>query len=504
MVYAARRRVGMAAAVALLATLAGCASMRGIAPQSTQTDAATLAAGKTIDDEAPVAPWPDAQWWAGFGDPQLDQLIATATAGSPTLAVARARIREAAAQAGLAEAAAQPNVELKESNIDTLFTGQSFFPPPYAREWWWSNTLHLNFSYALDLWGGDEAAIQGALAQVRARAAAEQAARLGLQSDVVQAYVQLALQFQRRDLLAQDLANRQQLVDISQRRLQAGIGTELELSQAQSAVPAAQAEIDSADLHIELLRHQLAALCGQGPGAGDPITRPVLQLPADALLPSHLPAALIGRRPDVVARRWQVEAAGEGIKVAKAGFYPNIDLTAMVGLESLGFYHFLNSDSAVAGIGPAISLPVFDGGHLRANLGARAAAYDEAVGQYNTTLVHALQQVADQVATIRALERQQTQIDAAQASAQRANDLALRGYRAGLTNYVEVLTTETALITQQQHRAALRAQRMAAQALLIEAIGGGLPDPAATPDTAPTADPAPDATADTPAVKEPS
>ncbi|NKF22866.1 efflux transporter outer membrane subunit [Solimonas marina] len=469
------RRALLTAGAAGLALLGGCASMDGIAPQAKTVDATTLQAGQTLNGEKPDAPWPDAKWWTTFGDAQLDRLIATATIGNPKLDVARARIRAAAAQAGLAKAAAEPDVKLTESNVDTLFTGQSFYPSPYAREWWWANTLHLDFSYSLDLWGGDEAAIKGSLAQMYASAAAEQAARLALQSDIVQAYVQMTLAYEQHDLLSKDLKNRQQLVDIAQRRLSAGIGTELELSQAQSAVPTVQAEIDATELKIELGKHQLAALCGQGPGAGDHIERPTLKLPPEALLPSQLPAELIGRRPDIVARRWQVEAAGEGIKVAKSRFYPNVNISAMVGLESLGFYHYLNTDAMVGGVGPAISLPIFDGGHLRADLGGKTAAYDEAVGAYNATIVQALQQVADQVATIRGLERQQQQIDQAQATAQHANDLAMRGFRAGLTNYVEVLTTENALIAQQQHSAALRAQRMAAQALLVEAIGGGLP-----------------------------
>ncbi|MGH8444398.1 MAG: efflux transporter outer membrane subunit [Solimonas sp.] len=347
------------------AVLAGCASMGGIGPESSRRDAATLQAGHQLDGEAAQAAWPSERWWQAFGDAQLDGLIARATADSPDLAVARARVRQAMAEAGAARAATLPKVDGKLSMQDTLFTERSFIPPPYAGEFWWSNTAAVDFSYALDLWGGDEAALQAARANVRVGAAAEQAARLSLQSNIVQAYAQLALQYERRDVLAEDLKNREQLVHISAQRVQAGIGTELDLAQAQTGVPVTQAEIDAVDQQIELLHHQLAALSGQGPGAADALQRPQLKAPADSLLPSHLPAELISRRPDVAARRWQVEAAAQGITVAKARFYPNIDLVAAVGLESLGFYHFLHPDALVANVGPATSPP-------RASCGASA------------------------------------------------------------------------------------------------------------------------------------
>ncbi|MFT4046044.1 MAG: efflux transporter outer membrane subunit [Solimonas sp.] len=456
------------------AALAGCASMHGIAPQETAADPAALQTGRQLDGEAIGAAWPSGRWWQAFGDAQLDRLIDQAGAGNPDLTAARARVRLAMAAAGTARAATLPKVDAKLSAQDTLFTGQSFIPSPYAREFWWSNDAAIDFGYALDLWGGDEAALEAARADVRAGAAAEQAARLVLQSDIVQAYAQLALQYARRDVLAQDLQNRQQLVDITRQRLRAGIGTELELAQAQTGVPVAQSEIDAVDQQIEILHHQIAALGGQGPGAADDLQRPQLREPDGSLLPSHLPAELIGRRPDVAMRRWQVEAAAKNIDVAKARFYPNIDLVAGVGLESLGFYHFLNSDAAVANAGPAISLPIFDGSRLRAGLGARAAQYDEAVARYNGALVQALQQIADQVTTVRGLERQQAQIDIAVQSAQRAYDLAMQGYRAGIIDYLSVLTTESNLLAQRDRATGLRLHRLAAHAQLVAALGGGL------------------------------
>lgn len=453
----------------------GCASMRGIAPNATPSTTAALRLDTQMQREAADAAWPQQRWWQTFGDPQLDQLIERASDGNPDLTVARARVRLAAAQTNAAHANTLPGIDAKASAQDTLFTRRSFIPPPYAGNFWWSNDAAIDFHYALDLWGGDTAALESAKATTLASTAAEQAARLSLQSNIVQAYAQLALQYERRSVLGEDLKNRQQLLDIARQRLRAGIGTELEVAQAQTGVPVAQAEIDAVDQQIEVLHHQLAALSGQSPDAGDALTPPQLKVPQGSLLPSHLPAELIARRPDVAARRWQLEAAAQTIKVAKARFYPNIDLVAAVGLQSLGFHRFLSDDALAANVGPAISLPIFDGGKLRANLEARSAQYDEAVGAYNAALIQALQQIADQITTIRGLEKQQAQIDAAVTSAQHAHDLAMRGYRAGLTDYLNVLNAETGLLAQRDRAASLRLHRLAAHAQLIAAIGGGLP-----------------------------
>lgn len=472
----------LAPCIAVLAVLlTACAASRGIAPQERPRAAGDLDAGRTLAAEVPDAPWPAARWWQAFGDAQLDALIDAATAGSPDLAAARARVRLALAQAGAAEAATRPSAEGKLSAQDTLFTRRSFIPPPYAGDWWWNNEAAVDFRYPLDLWGADEAAFAATRAGVRAGGAAEQAARLSLQSDLVQAYVRLALQCERLELLGQDLRNREQLVDISRQRVRAGIGTELELAQAQGEVPVARARVEEARQSIELLHHQLAALSGQGPGAGDALQPPRLGTPPATLLPSRLPAELVGRRPDLAARRWQAEAAAKNVDVARARFYPNLDLVASVGLQSLGFYHFLDSDALAANYGPALTLPIFAGGRLRAGLGARAAQYDEAVAQYNATLVQALQQVADQVTDIRGLERQQRDIEEAERSAQRAHDLALRGYRAGLGDYLNVLSAQGTLLAQQERLAALRAERLAAHARLMAALGGGLPPDKAAP-----------------------
>jgi NodT family efflux transporter outer membrane factor (OMF) lipoprotein len=190
-------------------------------------------------------------------------------------------------------------------------------------------------------------------------------------------------------------------------------------------------------------------------------------------LPSALPADLLGRRPDIVASRWRVEAAAKDADAARADFYPNINLLLFAGLQAITFTHFLESGSRALGIGPAVHLPIFDGGRLRGNLGAKYADFDAAAEQYNQALADALREVADQVAAWRSIEGQEAEVGAALAAAQAAYDLSLARYRAGLTNYLTVLTTESQLTSQRVLAAELRARRLESAIGLARALGGG-------------------------------
>ncbi|MFP4906199.1 TolC family protein, partial [Paraburkholderia sp. BR14261] len=224
--------------------------------------------------------------------------------------------------------------------------------------------------------------------------------------------------------------------------------------------------IDTLEESIALGKNQLAALAGKGPGAGEAIERPALSLAAPAGLPSALPAQLIGYRPDVVAARWLVAAQARGIDVAKADFYPNVNLlVSMGGYAAAGpLFQFLKSMSGSYAGGPAFSLPIFDGGRLRAQLGAQSAAYDIAVDQYNQTIVTALKEIADQVVRMRSLATQEDDAHRSVAAAQRNYDLAQEGFRRGLTDYVNVLIAQTQLLRAPEGVAHIQAERLAAHA----------------------------------------
>ncbi|MGH8455756.1 MAG: efflux transporter outer membrane subunit [Stenotrophobium sp.] len=478
---------GSAALALAGALLGGCASMAGIRPAAQPADVNRLNAGHEISNSqrADVA-WPTAQWWRAYDDAQLDALVAKAVAGNPRLAQAINRIAGARAAANGVRAATLPGVKAQGSFIDSRFSENQFFPPPYGGNSFWNNDAELDLSYDLDLWGRNRSALAAALDAVQIASAEAQQARLALEGAVVRSYADLSYQFDLKDNLNAILGDEKQSYDIAHRRRVAGLGSELEEAQAQTAISATEAQMEQVEARMAILRHQLAALSGGGPGDGDAFARPALHFDATAVLPGNIPAHLLGRRPDIVAQRWRVERAARGIDVAKASFYPDINLTAFAGLLSLGFSQFLSTTSTNTGIGPAISLPVFDGGRLRAGLQASTAEYDSAVHAYDATLIGALNEVADRIAELRSLAVQAQKRGTALAAAERAHELALKAFRGGLTDYLNVLSTESALNAERGLLAEIHFHQAVSAAALNVALGGGYienPGPAAASST---------------------
>jgi NodT family efflux transporter outer membrane factor (OMF) lipoprotein len=198
-----------------------------------------------------------------------------------------------------------------------------------------------------------------------------------------------------------------------------------------------------------------------------------------------LPADLVSRRPDLVAARWRVDALTHDVKEAKAEFYPDINLSAALGLDAFGFGRFLTAASRTASVGPAIHLPIFDGGQLRAQLKGRYADFDYAVATYNQTLVAALSEVATQLAQIRSTDEQLGDAQAAQDAARSADQLALTQYKAGLANQLTVLNADTTALAADQQVANLKMNRRDQQIALAAALGGGYTDSAQSADPNP-------------------
>jgi len=456
--------------------LAACADNGNITTQSTLVDPNSLDAGTALAsaDHGTEADSLDSAWWTAFGDEQLNQLVAHALDGSPTLRIAQARVRQAQAAASIAKASTLPTLQGDAELIRNHFTEDEFIPPPYAGNSYWDNKILIEASYGLDLWGKDRDLHEAALDNERAAQAEALAARLSLQTAVVRSYLQLALAYAQQDVTLAILAQQQQILDITQKRYRAGIGTQLDVSEAETPLPTTRAQLEQIREAIAQEGIRLAALTGNGPGAGEHITRPALDIARILPLPDAIPAHWLARRPDLSAQRWRIEAASKNIKAARARFYPDIDIKAFAGFQSLDFDQLLKSSSALTGIGPAITLPIFNGGKLRAQLGANTAAYDIAVESYNETLINALAQVSGRITSIRSLDVQLDNTQQALASAQKAYKLALSGYRAGLTEYINVLSTQSHLFDEQRRIAQLQVARLDAHATLIEALGGGV------------------------------
>jgi len=457
----------------LYAVLAGCVS-RGdwhatpaIAPQNLIANR-TLA-NATVASEA----WPTDTWWTGYGDPQLDALIAESFEGSPSLEIAQARLRSAQSQATRAKAAREPTTTVDAQVTKQRFPENGLYPPPYAGSFVTQGQLALDFSYEIDFWGRNREALASARATVQAAEADKAAARLALAVAVARAYFQLNLSYAFLDVSQSNLAQQLSILDLTRQRVAAGLENTARVKQSEGQVALVRASVDATQANIDTTRNAIAALVGVGPDRGLDLQRPRLTAPADIVLPSTLPVDLLGRRPDVTAARWRVEAAARGVAASEAAFYPNVNLVAFAGLQAVGLSKLFDANDAIVGGGPAFSLPVFNRGQLRGALEAQQAQYDLSVGEYNQSLIDAIHDVADVMTNWAAIDKVTADARVALEAAQNSYDLTRQRYSAGLDNYLSVLSAENQVFLAQALIAEVQSRRLTTSTDLIRALGGG-------------------------------
>ena len=419
-----------------------------------------------------VAPQPDAAWWHALNDPQLDQLIATALARNPSLAGSLARVRIAREQANVAGSAEKPQVTLEGFEYRQRFSENYIFPPPYGGGTFWEGRLAFNLNWHLDFWGRQAALVEqsGRVADAAALDAAT--AELMLSSAVAQAYLELARaqRLEQVAILAQ--TQRRALLDLTTQRFGAGLESKAELRAAESNLEQSAVDIEQARLAAAMARNALAALTGTSVAAAPALSPPTIDFDLALSVPAALPADLLARRPDVRAAQLRIEAATAGRAAARANFYPNIDLVAYAGLSAIGLDEMLQGDSHMWGVGPAIHLPIFDAGRLKAEYRRSGAELDAAIASYNDTVVRSVREAADQSARLHSFE---LQLDAQQRSldaAEQAYDLAAQRYSAGLTSQVAVLNAETQVLAARRQRTQMLADRTSARIALLVALGG--------------------------------
>jgi NodT family efflux transporter outer membrane factor (OMF) lipoprotein len=461
-----------AAALLGCAMLAGCVSVPKLGAPAAKQDPAALATQRSFA-AAPSA-WPSDRWWEAYRDPQLSGLIDEALRDSPTLAEAQARLRSAEARAERARANRGPTLT---GNAQAELVKQSYnngIPPAFVPHGWNdAGQVTLNFSYDFDFWGRNRAALAAATSEARAASADAAEARLVLSTAIGSAYAELLRLYAERDLAAEAVRVREQSLDLVRQRVANGLDSLAAQRQAEAQVPQAQAALAAIDESIGLVRDQLAALAGAGPDRGLDIGRPALQGPRPFGLPENLAADLIGRRPDIVAARWRAEAATQQVGVARAAFYPNVNLNAFIGFQALGLVNLFKAGSDAGSVGPAISLPIFDAGRIRADYkGARADA-DAAVASYNQTLVQALKEVADAATSERALGPRLAESRQALAASEEAYRLARLRYQGQLSNYLIVLEAEDRVIAARRDVAEMEGRAFSLDVALVRALGGG-------------------------------
>lgn len=418
--------------------------------------------------------WPTDSWWTGYGDSQLDALMDEGLGGSPNIAVAVARLRKAQSYVYVARAADRPQLTGNASATEQK-QSYNYVTPRAATPHGWNDygraTLDLNWD--LDLWGRNRAALAAATSEAEAARADVAQARLLLTTSIASGYAELARQFAALETAQAAFNVRAKTADLFRRRYENGLETLGGVRQVDARRASAEADVLSINEQISLQRNRLAALLGAGPDRGLTIARPTINLSQVAGLPAQLSADLLGRRPDITAARLRAQASAKRIDQAQAAFYPNVNLVAFVGLQSLGLDALTRGGSEVGSVGPAISLPIFDGGRLRGQLRGTDADYAQAVADYDRTVVQALQDVADAATSQRALGGQLVKTGEAVDAAREAWRIQNNRYEGGLSTYLDVLSAEDTLLGNLRVQTDLQSRSFTLDVALVRALGGG-------------------------------
>jgi NodT family efflux transporter outer membrane factor (OMF) lipoprotein len=468
----ARSAGGVLLAGVAAAALTACATVPRLGPAPQAKAPAGYETARTF--AAPAAEWPQGRWWTAYRDPQLDKLIDEALAGAPTLAQAQARARQAGALAEQAGAVLAPQVGVDASVGGVKQSYNQGIPSALIPHGWRdAGRVAVDMAWDLDLFGRNRARLAAATSEAQAARAEAAETSLALSTSIAGAYAALDQLYAERDAARDAVRVRTESEKLIGSRVAQGLETQAAGERAHSARAAAQAALAALDEAIGLGKNQIAALLGQGPDRARAIGRPTAGAIRAFGLPANLPAELVGRRPDVVAARLTAEAASHRIAAAKADFYPDVNLIAAIGQESLGLSLLTRSSSTFGQAGPAITLPIFSGGRLEGAYRGARADYDLAVATYDQTLAHALQDVADSVVSAQALGVRLASSREALTAADAAYDLTRQRYARGLGTYLDVLSAEDALISQQRAVANLESRAFVLDVALIRALGGG-------------------------------
>lgn len=471
------------ASLSLLA-LAGCVSPGPAVPPAKPLGNLPAQAALTAPPacaEPGIAPgagaWPVDGWWQAYGDPQIDALITEGLANSPDVATAAARFRKAQAMAATAGAALLPTLDGQGSVSETKITYNQGYPPQFVaylpHGWHDNGQLAANFGFDPDIWGKNRARLAAAISDRTAEGVDVAAARLALESGIVGAYSDFAEAVALRNLRRDALVTRQKTEALLGARYDHGMEERATVRIAAADTANARADLANAERMVTLRRDEIAALLGAGPDRGLALAEPRLGAPGARALPADAATGLIGRRADIVAARARVEAAQGNVRAAHAEFFPDVKLSALIGYQALPLSLLFDKSSFFGQAGPAVSLPIFHGGAIRANYRGAQADYDIAVADYNNTVVKAYQQAADAVASRARIAEQLGNTRMALAASQDAYALASQRYAGGLANDLEVLTAAQRLIDAQVAVVTLEAQARGADVDLVRALGGG-------------------------------
>jgi multidrug efflux system outer membrane protein len=460
--------------IALLITLqSGCAVGPNYQPPKANTPsrwASSLAGGETN------GPVDLATWWKSFNDTNLDSLIVIAVQSNLTLRVAEARVREARAQKGVVSANLWPSLAGSSSYSRNKY-GTHAFPPlngfgiPLDY-----NLYDANFDAAweLDVFGGTRRAVQAAGAEIGAAEYGQRDVLVSLLAEVARNYIS-ARAYQQRLVIARDnIRVEQNVLDLTSNRFERGLGTRLDVQQAKALLDTTKAQVPSLQIGFDQSVYELAVLLGQPPGALQDQMSAQKQIPlTPPLVPVGLPSDLLQRRPDVQEAERKLASATAQIGVAKADLFPKFSLTGIAGLQSVSAGNWFNYSSRYWDAGPTVQWELFEAGSIVANIHVQNARQEEALNQYQQTVLVALQDVEN---ALTAYAREQVRRESLSQSVEdnrQALELSTHLYKSGLTDFLRVLDSETSLYSAQD--ALVQSDQSVSLDLvqLYKALGGG-------------------------------
>jgi multidrug efflux system outer membrane protein len=450
--------------------LAGCAAIAPDTHPLAKRDIASAELSSSI--KLAHEGWPEAQWWTAYHDEQLNAIIKQALASGPSLEVAAAHI--GTARSSLSRSLADLGLEtsLYANANRQRYSGTGLFPAPIGGAYYTEETLRLDLRYNFDWWGKNRAQVAAAVGELNAGRATYAEAEQALAASIAQSYFRLQGAWARLANTEQLAATQTALVQDQAKRVARGLTTADDQRAADMELSLIRKQQMQLKSDIEHEREALRALAGADNTALADL-KPVTLSPTPHALPARLGIELLARRPDLQAARWKLEASLSRIDAAKAAFYPDVNLTGSIGLDTVKVENLLQAASRTLYVGPTLSLPLFDSKRLDAQLDGTRTARNERIAEYNQTIIEAVRDVAQGGAQLQGIEQQITQQTAATASARAQVASALARMDHGLANNASVLNARLALLKQQDADLYLQQIQLLAEVALTNALGGG-------------------------------
>jgi NodT family efflux transporter outer membrane factor (OMF) lipoprotein len=414
-------------------------------------------------------------WWSVYQDPQLDALETQVDDANQTLKIAEQTFRAARAAVGFARSNEVPTLGAGASVSSVRESAnEPYFLTNLANNGSGDFRLPIDLNYEIDLWGRIRRGVTSARAQAQASAADMESARLSLHAELATDYFGLRSADGQAKLLDDTIKAYQDALQLTKDRFDGGLAESSDVTQAETQLDQARVQRTDVELQRAQFEHAIAVLTGKPPASVTIPVNPInIRPPTLPAIPGLLPSTLLERRPDIAAEERRMAAANEQIGIAQAAYYPSLSLSGLVGMESTSTLNWFNWPSRFWAVGPSISQSLFDGGRRRSLSEQARAHYDAAVATYRQTTLQAFQQVEDNFAALRILQREREQQQRATAASLQSLGNFQARYEGGLELYIDVVTSQTAALANQRNDIDLMRRQLDASVLLIKALGGG-------------------------------